>query len=166
MIVAALIFYRTTSGPVVHHGSNIELDFHPLSSMLVESDQPVTLQASGDRSFVFLNTDDGSVIQGAVVSTAVQNVSGEMAFQFGPKVIPQGHWEQVDSSDADSTLQLVLTSDSELGVTTYPDRIGAGAFAALMGVLFWVLGMVLIEAVRKSLKDRTPSQHTVPAPTN
>jgi hypothetical protein len=154
--------YWINTDPGVHHGSSIELDFQPLSKMVVESDHPVTLQAVGSHPFLFLNTDDGSVIQGVVVSTAVQNVNGKMAFQFGPEMVSPGHWEQVASSEADSSLQLVFTGNSEMGVTTYPDLVAPRVFMILVGILFCALGSVLIERVLKSRKEKMAHKVTIP----
>lgn len=152
VIVAALIFYRVNTDPAVHHGANIELRFDPLSSMLVESDHPVSLQASGGRPFALVNMDDGTVVQGIVVSTPDQNLDGEVTFQTGPEVISAGHWYPVESHDSDSSLRVLLKGDADLGVTIYPDNNAAGLAVVMFGFIIWLLGVVVLLKIGVSKK--------------
>jgi hypothetical protein len=117
--VATIVPTYTDNGH--HSGTTIGLTYTGLRAISFKSDQPVTLQIGQyGHPFTFLNTDDGTIAQGIVVSNNIQNVSGHIAYQFGPQVVSQGHWKRVGGDDYDTTPGLTLASKSKISLTTYP----------------------------------------------
>ena len=140
----------TYTDPGSHVGKEITLTYQGLDAILVTSDQPIFLQIGkyGHR-FTFLNTDDGSVAQGLVVSTNIQNVSGHMAYQFGPTVVSQGHWKRAGGNDYDTSPDLTFTSGSGISITTYPGGSSWWVWTKgiVIGLLIWVIAGALLAMV-------------------
>lgn len=117
-----------------HTGSQIPFKYDGIRAISFTSESPVTLQIGEHKNaFLFVNTDDGSVAQSAVVSTNIQNAQGRFKHEFGPTVVSQGHWRRVAGDDFDNDPDFYLTSDSVITLTIYPS--GSAWWVWLQGIV-------------------------------